>query len=88
MADRCPMCGGSDVVFGESLRRLSRHSDYVYHTECLIEMLGGMLMEEYISVYKAGSTSYLCKRYGDHYEIEAEGGSSAIKELADKLNKK
>lgn len=44
-------------------------------------------MDEYISVYKAGSTSYLCKRYGDHYEIEAEGGSSTIKELVDKLNK-
>lgn len=85
--DKCPACGGYDIVFGESMRNLTRHNDNTYHTECLIDSLGGGL-PMYISVYKAGSNSYLCKKYGDHYEIEAEGGSSAIKKLVVELNEK
>ena len=45
-------------------------------------------MPKWIVVYKSGSTSYLCKLYGEHYEIEAEGGSTAIAKLAKELNDK
>jgi hypothetical protein len=45
------------------------------------------MMPKWITVYKGGSTSYLCKWYGDHYEIEGEGPSSSIKDIADRLNR-
>lgn len=41
---------------------------------------------KYIVVYVNAGKSYLCKLYGDHYEVEAEGDASALKRLAESLN--
>lgn len=43
-------------------------------------------MKAYIVVYVNSAKSYLCKSYGDHYEVEAEGESSALQRLATQLN--
>lgn len=85
MADKCPACGGTDVIFGQSPRNLVVHNDYTYHTKCLIEMLGGG-PPKYVRVYKDSAVSYLCRWVNDHYEIEASGNSSSIQKLVDKLN--
>lgn len=86
--DQCPVCGGTDVIFGQSHRNLTRHNDDIYHTEHLIEMLGGTMAKnpQYVVVYQGTSKSLLCKWYGDHYEVEAEGISSALQKLANALN--
>lgn len=83
--DQCAVCGGTDIIFGQSHRNLTYHNDDTYHTECLIRMLGGTV-PKYIVVYVNSAKSYLCKLYGDHYEVEAEGNSTALKKLADALN--
>ena len=45
-------------------------------------------MTKWIVVYLSGSVSYLCKWYGQHYEVEAEGTSMAsLQRIADELNK-
>lgn len=43
-------------------------------------------MKKYVVVYKDTTTSFLCKWYGDHYEIEASGNTGALQRLADELN--
>lgn len=46
------------------------------------------MTERWIVVFVHSSLAYLCKRVGDHYEMEAEGQStSALKRIADQLNK-
>jgi hypothetical protein len=45
MKNSCPWCQGTDIVFGVSPRNLTRHiDDDVYHTECLVTMLGGKMV--------------------------------------------
>jgi hypothetical protein len=44
-------------------------------------------MTQWVVVFVSSSKAHLCKWYGDHYEVEAEGTStSALKRIADELN--
>ena len=44
-------------------------------------------MKTWTVVYVSSGLSYLCKWYGDHYEVEAEGKESgALKLIAAQLN--
>lgn len=43
-------------------------------------------MPPYAVVYVNSAKSYLCKWFGDHYEVEAEGENSALQRLATQLN--
>lgn len=43
-------------------------------------------MKLYIVVWVNSAKSLLCKSYGDHYEVEAEGQQEALKKLANQLN--
>lgn len=45
-------------------------------------------MDKWIVVWVDSSTSYLCKRYSDHYEVEATATNAGqLKKIADELNR-
>lgn len=43
-------------------------------------------MNKYIVVWVNSGKSLLCKRYGDHYEVEAEGQHTPLLRMANELN--